>query len=134
MAEYGTVVGYFSSQVQAEAAVNALKRAGFQQERIRKEVSTTTESVEVPVTRKELVVERVPVSGQQVASNATFTSEEMRIPLSEEQVSVEKQAVAREEVRIGKKDVTSVESFDEQVRREELKVDQDTKSAAGRSA
>ena len=31
MTDYGTVVGYFSSQVQAEAAVNALKQAGFQQ-------------------------------------------------------------------------------------------------------
>jgi len=102
--------------------------------RIRKEVSTTTQSVEVPVTREELVVERVPVSGQQAASNATFTSEELRIPLSEERASVEKQAVVREEVRIGKKAVTNIESFDEQVRSEELKVDQSPKSTAGRGA
>jgi hypothetical protein len=34
MADYGTVVGYFPSQVQAEAAVNALKQAGFQQNQI----------------------------------------------------------------------------------------------------
>jgi hypothetical protein len=34
MAGYGTVVGYFSSRVQAEAAINALKQAGFQQEQI----------------------------------------------------------------------------------------------------
>jgi uncharacterized protein (TIGR02271 family) len=97
--------------------------------RVRKEVSTTTQSVEVPVTREELVVERVPVSGQQVASNATFTSEEIRIPLSEERASVVKQAVVREEVRIGKKEVASVESFDEQVRSEELTVEQNGKSS-----
>jgi uncharacterized protein (TIGR02271 family) len=102
--------------------------------RIRKEVSTTTQSVEVPVTREELVVERVPVSGQQAASNATFTSEEIRIPLSEERASVEKQAVVREEVRLGKKEVTNVESFDEQVRSEELKVDQSQKDTARRGA
>ena len=34
MADYETVVGYFSSQVQAEAAINALKQAGFQQDQI----------------------------------------------------------------------------------------------------
>jgi uncharacterized protein (TIGR02271 family) len=102
--------------------------------RIRKEVSTTTQSIEVPVTREELVVERVPVSGQQAASNATFASEEMRIPLSEERASVEKQAVVREEVRVGKKEVTNVESFDEQVRSEELKVDQDGKSTVVKRA
>jgi hypothetical protein len=34
MADYGTVVGYFSSQVKAEAAINALKQAGFQQNQI----------------------------------------------------------------------------------------------------
>jgi uncharacterized protein (TIGR02271 family) len=102
--------------------------------RIRKEVSTTTQSIEVPVTREELVVERVPVSGQQAASNATFASEEIRIPLSEERASVEKQAVVREEVRVGKKEVTNVESFDEQVRSEELKVDQDGKSTVVKRA
>jgi uncharacterized protein (TIGR02271 family) len=32
--------------------------------RIRKEVLTTTQTIEVPVTREELVVERVPVSGE----------------------------------------------------------------------
>jgi uncharacterized protein (TIGR02271 family) len=102
--------------------------------RIRKEVSTTTQSVEVPVTREELVVERVPFSGQQPASNATFKSEEIRIPLSEERASVEKQAVVREEVLIGKKEVTNVESFDEQVRSEELKVDQDGQKVVDRTA
>ena len=100
--------------------------------RIRKEVSTTTQSIEVPVTREELVLERVPVAGQQVASNATFASEEIRIPLSEERASVEKQAVVREEVLIGKKEVSDVKSFDEQVRSEELAVDQDPQNAAGR--
>jgi uncharacterized protein (TIGR02271 family) len=102
--------------------------------RIRKDVITTTQSVEVPVTREELVVERVPVSGQQVATDAKFTGEEIRIPLSEERASVDKQAVLREEVLVGKKEVTGVESFNEQVRREELKVDSTTEARKDRSA
>ena len=94
--------------------------------RIRKEVRTTTQTIEVPVTREELVVERVPVSGQTTATGAAFKGEEIRIPLSEERASVSKEAVVREEVRVGKKEITNVESLTEQVRSEELKVDQDT--------
>jgi uncharacterized protein (TIGR02271 family) len=92
--------------------------------RLRKEVTTTTQTVEVPVTREELVVERVPVSGQVPATGATFDSKEIRIPLSEERATVSKQAVVREEVLVGKKQVTGVETLDEQVRSEELKIDQ----------
>jgi uncharacterized protein (TIGR02271 family) len=91
--------------------------------RLRKEVTTTTQTVEVPVTREELVVERVPVSGQVPATGATFDSKEIRIPLSEERATVSKQAVVREEVLVGKKQVTGVETLDEQVRSEELKID-----------
>jgi uncharacterized protein (TIGR02271 family) len=93
---------------------------------VRKEVITTTQTIEVPVTREELVVERVPVSGHQVAGSATFAEEETRIPLTEERAFVDKQAVVREEIRIAKKEITGVEQFDEQLRREELRVDQNT--------
>jgi hypothetical protein len=34
MADYGTVVGYFPSQLTAESAISALKQAGFQQNQI----------------------------------------------------------------------------------------------------
>jgi uncharacterized protein (TIGR02271 family) len=53
---------------------------------------------------------------------------EIRIPLSEERASVDKQAVVREEVRVGRKEVNSVEKFKEEVRSEDLKVDQDLTS------
>ena len=96
--------------------------------RLRKEVHTTTQTVQVPVTREELVVERLPVSGEQVADGAAFKEEEIRIPLSEERPSVDKQAVLREQVRVGKKEVTNVESFDEKVRSEELKIDENPSS------
>ena len=91
--------------------------------RLRKEVTTTTQTIQVPVTREELVVERVPVTGEQAATGAAFGGEEIRIPLSEERATVEKQAVVREQVRVGKKEVTNTESFDEQVRTEDLKVE-----------
>ena len=97
--------------------------------RVRKEVTTTTQTVEVPVTREELVIERVPMSGQVPApAGATFDSEEIRIPLNEERATVSKHAVVQEEIRIGKKEVTNVETLDEQVRSEELKIDQNVKT------
>lgn len=92
--------------------------------RLRKEVHTTNQTVEVPVTREELVVERVAGTGQQATGNPSFQEQEVRIPLSEERASVEKQPVVREEVRVGKKPVTDVERKSEQVRNEELKVEQ----------
>jgi uncharacterized protein (TIGR02271 family) len=49
----------------------------------------------------------------------------VRIPLSEERARVEKQPVVREEVRVGNKEVTDTEKFDEQVRSEDLQVDED---------
>ncbi len=97
--------------------------------RVRKEVRTENQTIEVPVTREELVIERNPVSGEQAASDATFKDQEIRIPLSEETASVDKQPVVREDVRVGKREVTNVQSVDEQVRREELNVEDTTKSA-----
>jgi uncharacterized protein (TIGR02271 family) len=94
--------------------------------RLRKEVHTATQGVEVPVTREELVLERVPVNGEVPASGAAFKSDEIRIPLSEERASVTKEPVVREEFQVGKKATSSVKTFDEQVRHEKLNVDRGT--------
>lgn len=92
--------------------------------RLRKEVVTENQTVEVPITREELVLERVPVTGEKSAPNASIGDEsEIRIPLAEDRVSIEKEPVVREEVNVGKRQVTSVEARDEAVRREELRVE-----------
>ncbi len=97
--------------------------------RLRKETITDTQTIQVPVTREELVIERVPVSGEVTEAGAdAFSGQEVRIPLTEERASVDKQAVLQEQVRVGKREVGSTESFDETVRREQLKVDDETKS------
>lgn len=99
--------------------------------RLRKETVTENQTVEVPVTREELVVEKIPVSGEKAAPGARIGEEsEIRVPLSEERVSVEKEPVVREEVRVGKKGVTKTESRDETVRREELRVEDESKRKA----
>ena len=96
--------------------------------RIRKEVVTETQTVQVPVTREELVIERRPVVGQ-MASGSIGDSEEIRIPLSEERASIDKSTVVREEVSVSKKPVEEVRDLSGQIRHEELVVDDQTKQA-----
>jgi uncharacterized protein (TIGR02271 family) len=94
--------------------------------RLRKEVVTETQNVQVPVQREELVVERRP------ARNATpvagsIGEEEIRVPLSEERASLDKSTVVREEVSVSKKPVEQVRDLSGEVRHEELIVDDQTK-------
>ena len=92
--------------------------------RLRKETVTETTNLNVPVSHEELVLERTPVTEERAAPGAQIGEDrEIRIPLSEERVSVEKEPVVREEVEAGKRDVTNVESREEQLRHEELKVE-----------
>ncbi len=100
--------------------------------RLRKDVVTENQTVEVPVTHEELVLERVAVPGDTPAPSANIgESTEVRIPLSGENVRVEKQPVVREEVIVGKREVTNVETVGDNVRREELRVDDDSADKRG---
>jgi uncharacterized protein (TIGR02271 family) len=92
--------------------------------RLRKEVVTENRSVEVPVTREELVIERSAGTGQ-TATGEIGTGEEVRVPLSEERVRVEKQPVVTEEVRVGKRQVQGSKQVSDKVRHEELRVDKE---------
>jgi uncharacterized protein (TIGR02271 family) len=93
--------------------------------RIRKEVVTENQRVEVPVTREELVVESVPVSERQASPGEIGAGEEIRVPLSEEVPRVEKQQVVQEEVRVGKRAVQKTEHVSDDVRHEQLRVDKE---------
>lgn len=91
---------------------------------VHKEVHTEHKTLDVPVTREEVVIERHPVSGQTASSADLQTgSQEIRIPVKEEQVHVEKQAVVSEEVSIGKRKVQDTEHIDETLRKEQIHVE-----------
>ena len=93
---------------------------------IRKEVVTEMQTVQVPVTREELVIERVAGTGELMPDGEAFGGQSIRVPLSEEVASVDKQAFVREQVKVGTRSVAGTESFDESVRHEELKIDDQT--------
>jgi uncharacterized protein (TIGR02271 family) len=91
--------------------------------RVRKEVISEERTIDVPVEREEVVIERHPVSGRQ-ADAGVGTNEEIRIPVSEEQVRVEKTPVVKEEVTLGKRRVQDTERVRDTVRREEARIEE----------
>jgi len=103
--------------------------------RVRKEVHTEQKTIQVPVTREEIVVERHAVSGQDRGGDIG-RNEEIRIPVREEQVQVEKTAVVKEEVTVGKRKVQDTKEVSGTVRKEEIKVEEkgdvDVKGNQGR--
>jgi uncharacterized protein (TIGR02271 family) len=89
--------------------------------RLRKEVVTEQQNIEVPVSREELVVERVPGEGREATGQVGAGEKEIRVPLSEERVQVEKKPVVKEEVRVGKRQVEDTKRVSETIRHEELR-------------
>jgi uncharacterized protein (TIGR02271 family) len=94
--------------------------------RVRKEVRTEHQTINVPVEREEVVIERRPAHGR--AATGSIASEEIRIPVREEKVHVTKEAVVKEEVSVGKRKVRDTEEVSGDVRHEELVVESDGKA------
>ena len=87
---------------------------------LRKEVITETRSIDVPVTREEVVIERHAVTGQAAAGADFGKGEEViRVPVSEEQVIVSKTPIVTEEITLGKREVHETQHVQDTVRREE---------------
>jgi len=92
--------------------------------RLRKDVVTENRSIEVPVTREELVIERTDVSGG-TPTGEIGSDQEIRVPLSEERVSVEKTPIVTGEVRVGKRQVQENRTVSDNVRHEEVRVEKE---------
>jgi len=92
--------------------------------RLRKDVVSEQQSMDVPVTHEEVYVERRPGSGQPT-DQPLGEGETYRVPVRDEQVSVEKQAVEREEVGMGKRPVEETKRVSDTVRREEAHVERE---------
>ncbi len=97
--------------------------------RIRKRVRTDRERVEVPVRREEVHVERVPVS--EGTEGAEIGEDEIVVPVTETEVVVSKRAVVKEELRVRKDVVEGTEVVEEDVRREEIDIEDDTNPRRG---
>jgi uncharacterized protein (TIGR02271 family) len=92
---------------------------------VRKRVRTAREQISVPTRHEEVSVERVPVEGRE-ASEAEIGEDEVSMPVVEEEVVVEKRPVVKEELRIRKDVVEDEEVVEEDVRKEEVDVEDAT--------
>jgi uncharacterized protein (TIGR02271 family) len=92
--------------------------------KVRKEVVTEHQNIDVPVQREEVVIERRPVTGKASTSDIR-QDEEIRIPVREEQVRVQKEAVQKEEVTVGKRKTQETEQVSGDVRKERIKVERE---------
>jgi uncharacterized protein (TIGR02271 family) len=102
--------------------------------RLRKHVVTERQQVEVPVSREEVRVEREPITDANRGSahgGPAITEEEHEVVLREERPVVDKETVPVERVRLGTETVRDTETVGDEVRHEEIEVD-DSAEQAGR--
>ncbi len=102
--------------------------------RLRKYVVTEQQSVQVPVTREEVRVEREPITEANrgaAVSGADITEEEHEVVLHAERPVVDTEAVPVERVRLGTETVTDQETVSGTVRKEQIEVDDAVDSVAG---
>ena len=87
----------------------------------------------MPTRREEISVERVPVDEE--GTGAEIGEDEVNVPVVEEEVVVDKRPVVKEEIRIRKDVVEDEQVVEEDVRKEEVDVDdQTTTRGRGRDA
>jgi len=91
---------------------------------VRKEVHTEHKTIDVPVTREEVVIDRHPVDSRP-ATDASFREEgqTVRVPVMEERVEVEKRPVVTEEISVGKRIEQDTQPVSAELRREEAHVE-----------
>lgn len=86
-----------------------------------KEIIEEQRSMDVPVEREEVVIERRILENQ--VSNSSITNEEsIRIPVSEEQVRVDKHTVITGEVSAHKHVIEDTQHIEETLKREEARI------------
>lgn len=92
--------------------------------RLRKYVVTEHETVDVPVEREEVSVERTPLDGTET-DRGTIGEEEVDVTLHEEQPVVAKETVGVEKVGLNKQTVRETETVEADVRKEQVDVETD---------
>jgi uncharacterized protein (TIGR02271 family) len=103
--------------------------------RLRKYVVTETQQVTVPVQREEVRVEREPITDANLdaaTSGPAISEEEHEVTLREEEVVVDKRAVPRERVRLDTETVTEERQVSEEVRKEQIHLQEAQDQLRGR--
>ena len=136
-AGYQQAAGYDTSGPNTDQAMTRSEehlRVGTEQveagrARLRKYVVTEQQSVQVPVSREEVRVEREPITDANrgdALSGAEISEEEHEVVLHEERPVVTTEAVPVERVRLGTETVTEQQTVSGEVRKEQIEVDDPT--------
>ncbi|GGI03239.1 DUF2382 domain-containing protein [Arthrobacter liuii] len=100
--------------------------------RLRKYVTTENVTTTVPVEREEVRIEREPITDANrgaALDGPAISEEEHEVVLHEERPVVEKEAVPVERVRLDKETLTEQHTVNEEVRKENIDVDDDGRHA-----
>ena len=103
-----------------EEKLDVSKKSQENQATITKKPVTETKTVEVPLAREEVSIERRRPSGQTEAQSPIQSEEEIKIPLKREEAHVSKKPYVKEEALIKKKAFTDEKEVTEDVTSEEL--------------
>ncbi|HSL14500.1 MAG TPA: YsnF/AvaK domain-containing protein [Nitrososphaeraceae archaeon] len=103
-----------------EERLDVSKTSQEDQATITKKPVTETKTVEVPLTREEVSIERRPASGQTEAQSPIQSEKDIKIPLKREEAQVSKKPYVKEEAIIKKKAFTDTKEITEDVTSEEL--------------
>lgn len=87
-----------------------------------KEIIEEQKSVDVPVMREEVVIERKSINNEECDSPIT-SEQTIKIPVSEEKVNVDKHTVVTGEISAHKRSIEDSEHIDETLKREEARID-----------
>ncbi|MFW6186657.1 MAG: YsnF/AvaK domain-containing protein, partial [Actinomycetota bacterium] len=98
--------------------------------RLRKYVVTEHETVDVPVQREEVRVERIPLDGTEV-TGGTIGEDTVEVALHEERAVVAKETVGVEKIELEKETVRDTERVDAEVRKEQVEVETDAERGTG---
>lgn len=116
-----------NSVIRSEERMDVNKeRVATGKARLRKYVVEDKETVEVPVTREEVRVERTPISEDEAANfRGEIGEDEASTVLHEERVDVQKRTVPVEKVALDKQQVTDTERHTETLAKEQVETDAD---------
>jgi uncharacterized protein (TIGR02271 family) len=112
-------------QLREEELVARKERVETGQVELGKQVVTEQRTLDVPVTREEVTIERHAVDRRPSDRPIDDRGETIEVPVREEQVQVDKKAVVYEEVGIGKREVQDTQHVSGTVRREEARIERE---------
>ena len=101
---------------------------------VHKEVVEEQRTVQVPLLREEVYVERRPVIDGKFDSSPFTEDEVIRIPIIEERVEVMKTPVIVEEVIVGKRKIQETKQVQDTIKKEEARIERSVPSAFAAAA